>query len=98
MNPNPVWKFFARLALSTLLFAVVAFLVQCGIVLLMLITGVAMGIPAHYVFWITIIYEPKDYMEVGQLHFMLWALAFNTLILSIPYVLVYSLIKLIKKQ
>lgn len=60
------------------IFAVVCFVIQFFAVLGLIATELGEVIPVKAIYWITFLYEPKDYMEVGKLEFILVALAFNT--------------------
>lgn len=78
-----------KLITLTATFAVACFLTQFLIVLALFVSGLAMVIPYGYIYWITLIGPPVDYMEVGRFSFIVRALAFNTLICTTLFVLIY---------
>ena len=67
-------------------FAVVCFVVQFLGVIGLITSGLGEVVPVHCIYWITLLYEPKNYMEVGRLEFVLLALAFNTAVCTLLFI------------
>jgi len=77
---------FAGVLKPAAIFAVVCFVVHVLILAWLIVSGLGMTVSEKSIYWITLLYEPKDYMVVGQLWFMAMAMAFNTLVCTLVFV------------
>ena len=75
----------ARTLNRAAIFAAVCFVVQFLGVMGVLASGLGQVVPVKSIYWITFLYEPKDYMEIGRLEFILMALAFNTAVCTLLF-------------
>jgi hypothetical protein len=65
-------------------------------VVFLILSGLGMVVPVKAIYWITLLYQPKDYMVVGRLDFILIALAFNTAVCTMFFAAIrWSIRKLI---
>ena len=88
---------FAGVLKPAVIFAVVCYVVHVLLVMGLIVTGLGMGMSEKSVYWVTIIYEPKDYIVVGRLWFMAMALAFNTLVCTLVFAGGYWIVNKLKQ-